>query len=132
MTVIGAGPIGMEMTQAYQRLGSLVTVIGEHVLPKEEVEAQEVMRKVFEREGVRFIYGRATAVRRQGDRIVVLATSGEAHSEMLLVASGRRPTVRGLDLERASVRYSESGIPVDNQLRTNVKHIFAAGDVIGI
>jgi pyruvate/2-oxoglutarate dehydrogenase complex dihydrolipoamide dehydrogenase (E3) component len=156
MTVIGAGPIGMEMAQAYQRLGSQVTVIGEHVLPKDEAEAQDVMRKVFEREGVRFIFGRATAVRRDGSEIIspawdpsnprgrlrgvqsdperefiVSATGGETRCEMLLVASGRRATVHGLDLEKAGVRYSEKGIPVDDQLRTNVKHVYAAGDVIG-
>ncbi len=131
MAVIGAGPVGMEMAQAYQRFGTQVTVIDERVLPKDEPEAQDVMRRVFDREGVRFITGRAAAVRRQYAGILVSTTDGETRCEMLLVASGRRPAVDGLDLERAGVRHSKNGIPVDDQLRTNVKHIYAAGDVIG-
>ena len=55
----------------------------------------------------------------------------EARGDLLLIASGRRPAVAGLDLEKAGVNYSEKGIPVDNQLRTNVKHVYAAGDVTG-
>jgi pyruvate/2-oxoglutarate dehydrogenase complex dihydrolipoamide dehydrogenase (E3) component len=50
---------------------------------------------------------------------------------MLLIASGRRPAVEGLDLERAGVNYTEKGVPVDDHLRTNVKNIYAAGDVLG-
>jgi pyruvate/2-oxoglutarate dehydrogenase complex dihydrolipoamide dehydrogenase (E3) component len=131
MTVIGAGPVGMEMAQAYQRFGSQVTLVDQHVLPNDEPEVQDVMRKVFEREGVRFITGLATNVRRDDDHIVVSTSAGGARSEMLLVASGRRPTIQGLDLEKAGVLHSDKGIPVDDQLRTNVKHIYAAGDVIG-
>jgi pyruvate/2-oxoglutarate dehydrogenase complex dihydrolipoamide dehydrogenase (E3) component len=119
------------MAQAYQRFGSQVTLVDQHVLPNDEPEVQDVMRKVFEREGVRFITGLATNVRRDDDHIVVSTSAGGARSEMLLVASGRRPTIQGLDLEKAGVLHSDKGIPVDDQLRTNVKHIYAAGDVIG-
>jgi pyruvate/2-oxoglutarate dehydrogenase complex dihydrolipoamide dehydrogenase (E3) component len=132
MIVIGAGPIGMEMAQAYQRLGAQVTVVGDRLLPKEEIEVQEVMSKVFTREGLQFVWGRATSVRKEGDEIVVqTAQGGAARGAMLLVASGRKPTVKGLDLEKAGVTYSDKGLPVDDQLRTNVKNIYAAGDVLG-
>src|SRR2546425_40620 len=131
LTVIGGGPIGMEIAQAYQRFGSAVTIIDERVLPKDEPEARNVMRRIFEQEGVRFVSGRADAVRSDAEQIVVSSAEGETRSEMLLVAAGRRPTVLGLDLEKAGVRYSEKGIAVDDQLRTNVKHIYAAGDVTG-
>jgi pyruvate/2-oxoglutarate dehydrogenase complex dihydrolipoamide dehydrogenase (E3) component len=131
MVVLGAGPIGMEMAQAYQRLGAAVTVVGEYLLPKEEPEVQEVMSAVFEREGLRFVWGRATSARMEGDEVVVATDSEEARGQLLLVAAGRRPTVEGLDLEKAGVAYSAKGIPVDQQLRTNVKHIYAAGDVVG-
>src|SRR5204863_7460797 len=90
-----------------------------------------VMRKVLEREGVQFVIGRARAVRSDGAQIVISSTAGEMRSDMLLMAVGRRPTVLGLDLKKAGVRYSDKGIAVDDQLRTNVKHIYAAGDVIG-
>jgi pyruvate/2-oxoglutarate dehydrogenase complex dihydrolipoamide dehydrogenase (E3) component len=131
LTVIGAGPIGMEMAQAYRRLGSEVTIIDEHVLPKDEPEAQDVIRRVFEREGIRFVIGRVNAVRSDGDKIAVFTAENETRGEMLLVAVGRRPTVHGLDLEKAGVKYSDKGIPVDDHLRTNMKHIYAAGDVVG-
>lgn len=131
MIVVGGGPIGMEMTQAYQRLGAQVTVVAERLLPKEEPEVREVMQRVFEREGIRFVWGRAKSARRDGDGIVIATDSGEARGDLLLVASGRKPVVDGLGLESAGVRYSEKGIPVDDQLRTNVKHIYAAGDVLG-
>ncbi len=131
MIVVGGGPIGMEMAQAYQRLGAQVTVVADRLLPKEEPEVREVMQRVFEREGVRFVWGRAKSARKEGDEIVVATDREEARGDLLLIASGRRPTVEGLDLEKAGVNYSEGGIPVDDQLRTNVKNIYAAGDVTG-
>jgi pyruvate/2-oxoglutarate dehydrogenase complex dihydrolipoamide dehydrogenase (E3) component len=131
MIVVGGGPIGMEMAQAYQRLGAQVTVLANRLLPKEEPEVREVIQRVFEREGVRFVWGRAKSVRKEGDDICVATDREEARGDLLLIASGRKPTVEGLDLEKAGVNYSEGGIPVDDQLRTNVKNIYAAGDVTG-
>jgi pyruvate/2-oxoglutarate dehydrogenase complex dihydrolipoamide dehydrogenase (E3) component len=131
MIVIGGGPIGMEMAQAYRRLGAEVSLVADRLLPKDEPEAREVMRRVFEREGVRFVWGRAKSVRKQGDEIVVTTDDEEVSGDLLLIASGRQPAVAGLDLEKAGVAYSEEGISVDSRLRTNVKHIYAAGDVTG-
>ena len=131
MIVVGGGPIGMEMAQAYQRLGAQVSVVADRLLPKDEPEVREVMQRVLEREGVRFVWGRAKSVHNSAGEIVVAAERGEARGELLLIASGRKPTVAGLDLEKAGVHYSEKGIPVDEYLRTNVKHIYAAGDVTG-
>lgn len=131
MIVVGAGPIGMEMAQAFQRLGSQVTVVGERLLPKEEIEVQTVMSRVFEREGMKFVRGVAKSARKDGDEIIVTTGTGEARGRLLLLAAGRRPTVRGLDLEKAGVVYTDKGVTVDDQLRTSAKHIYAAGDVIG-
>jgi pyruvate/2-oxoglutarate dehydrogenase complex dihydrolipoamide dehydrogenase (E3) component len=131
MIIVGGGPIGAEMAQAYQRLGAQVTIVADRLLPKDEPEARELIQRVFGREGVRFLWGRARSARTDGDEIVVAADRAEARGVLLLIASGRSPTVAGLDLERAGVDYSEKGIPVDGHLRTNVKHIYAAGDVIG-
>ena len=131
MIVVGGGPIGMEMAQAYQRLGAQVTVVAERLLPKEEPGVRELMQRVFEREGVRFAWGRAQSARKEGEEIIVATGSEEARGNLLLIAAGRGPAVAGLDLEKAGVNYSPSGIPVDDQLRTNVKHIYAAGDVAG-
>jgi pyruvate/2-oxoglutarate dehydrogenase complex dihydrolipoamide dehydrogenase (E3) component len=131
MIVVGGGPVGMEIAQAYQRLGSQVTVVADRLLPKEEPDVRELIQKVFEREGIRFVWGRAQSCRRDGNAITVSTDKGEAVGEMLLIASGRRPNLGGLDLERGGVTFSATGIPVDNHLRTNVKHIYAAGDILG-
>lgn len=131
MIVVGGGPIGMEMAQAYQRLGSRVSVVADRLLPKDEPEVRAVMRDLFEREGVRFVWGRAKSARMESEEIVVGTDREEVRGSLLLIASGRRPAVAGLDLEKAGVKYSQKGIPVDDQLRTNVRHIYAAGDVAG-
>jgi pyruvate/2-oxoglutarate dehydrogenase complex dihydrolipoamide dehydrogenase (E3) component len=131
MIVVGGGPIAMEMAQAYQRFGTQVSVVADRLLPKDEPEAREVMQRVFEREGVRFVWGRARSARKQRDEIVVTTDREEGRGDLLLIAAGRKPAVEGLDLEKAGVNYSSKGIPVDDHLRTNVKNIYAAGDVAG-
>jgi pyruvate/2-oxoglutarate dehydrogenase complex dihydrolipoamide dehydrogenase (E3) component len=131
LLVVGGGPVGVEMAQAYQRLGSRVTVVAERLLPKEEPEVRDVMQRVFEREGMQLLPARARSARQDGDDIVVGTDLGEARGDMLLIASGRKPAVDGLDLEKAGVDYSDKGIPVDDRLRTNIKNIYAAGDVVG-
>ena len=131
LVVIGGGPIGSELAQAYQRLGSHVTIIADRLLPKEDQDVRELIGRVFESEGLRLLNGRAKSVRSDGDGIVVSTDGEEVRGDMLLAASGRKPTVDGLDLEKAGVTYSKKGISVDERLRTNVKNIYAAGDVIG-
>jgi pyruvate/2-oxoglutarate dehydrogenase complex dihydrolipoamide dehydrogenase (E3) component len=131
MVIIGGGPIGTEMALAYQRLGAEVTVISEHVLSKEDPDVQQLIQSVLEKEGVRFVRERARSVQRNGSLVLVSTKQHQAQGEILLVAAGRKPNVDGLDLEKAAVRYSLRGVPVDDRLRTNVKHIYAAGDVTG-
>jgi pyruvate/2-oxoglutarate dehydrogenase complex dihydrolipoamide dehydrogenase (E3) component len=131
MIIVGGGPIGMEMAQAYQRLGSQVTIVTNSVLPKEEPHVQELMQSLLASEGVRFILEPAKSARRDGSAAVIATEHHEARGDLLLVAVGRRPTVDGLELQHAGVNHSPRGIPVDDQLRTNVKHIYAAGDVTG-
>ncbi len=131
MAIIGAGPIGVEMAQAYQRLGSQVTLIDVALLPREEPEARELILEVLRDEGVRYLEGLATAVRSDGNEVVIDTPSGQNRSELLLVATGRAPNLGALGLEKAGVRHSPKGIEVDDHLRTSVKHIYAAGDVTG-
>jgi pyruvate/2-oxoglutarate dehydrogenase complex dihydrolipoamide dehydrogenase (E3) component len=131
MIVVGGGPVGMEVAQAYQRLGAMVSVVADRLLPKDEPEVRELLQRVFEREGVRFVRGRARSTRKEGGEIVVATDGEEARGDLLLIACGRKPSVAGLDLEKAGVTYSDEGIPVDDRLRTNVKNIYVAGDVTG-
>jgi len=129
LVVVGGGPIGMEMAQAYQRLGSQVTIISHSILPKDEPEVREVMQGVFECEGVRFVLDSPKSMRSDGGVITIASEHQEIMGELVLIAVGRTPNVSGLDLEKAGVTYSQRGIPVDDRLRTNVQHIYASGDV---
>jgi pyruvate/2-oxoglutarate dehydrogenase complex dihydrolipoamide dehydrogenase (E3) component len=132
LIVVGGGPLGMELAQAFQRLGCQVTILASRLLPHDDPQAGAVLQRVFEREGVRWLPGRAIAVRQASQGIVVSSDAGpEAHAEAILVAAGRQPNVEGLGLDRAGVTHSARGIPVDDRLRTNVPHIYAAGDVLG-
>ena len=132
LIVIGGGPLGMELAQAFQRLGSQVTIVAPRLLPHDDPEAADVLHRVLEREGVRWLRGRANEVRQESAGIMVASDAGgQAHGERLLVAAGRRPNITGLALDRAGVAHSDRGIPVDDRLRTNVPHIYAAGDVLG-
>jgi pyruvate/2-oxoglutarate dehydrogenase complex dihydrolipoamide dehydrogenase (E3) component len=131
MIVVGGGPVGMELAQAYQRLGAQVTVVADRILPKEDADVQQLMRSLFEREGLRFVFERAKSARKDASSIVIATEHHEVRGDLLLIAAGRQSSVNGLGLEKAGVQYSAKGIAVDDHLRTNVKHIYAAGDVAG-
>jgi pyruvate/2-oxoglutarate dehydrogenase complex dihydrolipoamide dehydrogenase (E3) component len=131
LLVVGGGPIGCEIAQAYRRLGSRVTMIAEHLLPAEEPEVQEVLNRFFAQEGIERIAARASIVCREGEAITVETAAGKATGDLLFIATGRAPLVRNLGLEAANVRYSERGIEVNKFLQTTAGHIYAAGDVIG-
>ncbi len=134
LLIIGAGPIGMEMAQAYVRLGARVTIVDEVVLPNDEPEAGQVITHILAGEGAQFVDGLATAVSYANNQFT-LHVQGDItqtlSGDTLLIATGRRPNVNGLDLEKAGVNYSEQGIAVNKQLATSQSHIFAVGDCIG-
>lgn len=134
LMVIGGGPVGVEMAQAFRRLGASVTVVEQEsrLLPRDEPEASEVLAQVLEAEGITLRLGVAVArVWRRDKRIHLRANNHELAGDALLVAVGRRPNVEGLGLERAGVRYTKAGVEVDERLRTSQAHIYAAGDVTG-
>lgn len=137
LIVIGAGPIGCEMAQAHRRFGARVTVLDlARMLPKDDPEAVDVVRQRFLAEGIDTTEA-ANIVRvesRENGVAVVLKENGAERridGSHLLVATGRRPNVRRLNLEAAGVHHSLKGVEVDSRLRTSNKRIFAAGDVIG-
>ena len=131
LLVIGGGPIGCELAQAYRRLGSKVTIIAERLLPREELEVSELLNLIFAQEGIERLNGRAESARTEGEGITVCTAAGKVTGDLLLVAVGRAPLVRGLGLETANVRYTKNGIEVNEFLQTSTRHIYAAGDVIG-
>jgi pyruvate/2-oxoglutarate dehydrogenase complex dihydrolipoamide dehydrogenase (E3) component len=139
MIILGAGPIGTEMAQAFVRLGTQVTVVdmGHQILPKEDRDLANALQKTLESEGVRFqLNATIEAVRDLGrSREVRFRTADrQDHSltaETVLVALGRQANVEGLGLERIGVDFDRRGIQVDHRQRTSRRHIYAAGDVTG-
>lgn len=133
LIVIGGGPIGCELGQAFSRLGSQVTILTNvsRLMPRDEPEASEVIQRVFEKEGIKLHFD--SEIRRiwqNKDGIHVQDQNNEIAGDALLIAVGRRPNIKNLGLENAKVDYSERGILVDQKLRTSQKHIFAAGDCV--
>ena len=134
LLVLGGGPIGCEMGQAFRRLGAQVTLVEAEgqILPREEPEASQVLAEVLKAEGIELrLNAKAERTWQDEGEIHLVAGGDEILSNSLLVAIGRRPNVHGLDLEKAGVIYSANGIQVDDHLRTSQKHIYAAGDCIG-
>ncbi len=139
LIILGAGPIAIEMAQAFGRLGSKVTVVqrSDQILSKEDKDMADTVMEVLQSEGVTFYLNSSVmSVRDLGsEREVVMRNSAgkttELRGEQILVAMGRRANVEGLGLEGLGVEFSGKGIQVDNRLRTKQKHIYAAGDVTG-
>ena len=137
--VLGAGPIATEMAQAFNRLGTRVTVVQRsgQILSKEDKDMADGVMDVLSREGVTFCLDTSVlGVRDLGKEkeVSIKIKDGEERqikAEMLLIAMGRTPNLEGLNLEKVGVEYDRRGIKVDNRLRTAQKHIFAAGDVTG-
>ena len=137
LVVIGGGPIGLELAQAFRRLGAKVTVFEMlRALSTDDSEVAEIVVTQLRREGVE-IYERARVTNVEGGvgdvRVTAESSDGEvmANGTHLLVAAGRAPNVEGIGLDAAGVEYSPKGITVDHRLRTTNKKIFAIGDVTG-
>jgi len=139
MIILGAGPIGIEMAQAFSRLGSHVTVVNrsEQILGKEDKDMADAVQSVLESEGVTFFLGTAVkkAAAAGGQKVVTIKTSQretvDLKADAVLVAMGRSANVDGLHLDAAGVDVEPTGVAVNARLRTSQKHIYAAGDVSG-
>ena len=137
LIVLGGGPIGMELAQAFRRLGSEVTVLDmAEPLGNEDPECTAIVFDVFAREGITIRSGvKVERVRRLRQRIeVVLAgdTEETIQGTDLLVAIGRRPNIDALDLSAARVKYEPHGIAVNKRFRTSNRRVYAIGDVTGL
>jgi pyruvate/2-oxoglutarate dehydrogenase complex dihydrolipoamide dehydrogenase (E3) component len=137
LIVAGAGPVGLELAQAFRRLGSDVTVLeATEPLAGEDPECARIVLETLAREGVVVRSGVAiTRVRRVRARVEVVVTTAGGEETIdgtdLLVAVGRRPNLDGLGLEAAGIRHEAAGIVVDQRLRTSNKKVYAIGDVTG-
>ena len=138
MIVLGAGPIAIEMAQAFGRLGTKVSVIqrSDQILTKEDKDMADHVMKVLSDEGVTFYLNTSVINTREvGSEKEVVIKRGEevinVRGEIILVTMGREANLNVLGLKDLDLEFDRAGVKVDNRLRTNQKHIFAAGDVTG-
>ena len=137
--VIGAGPIGLEMAQAFERFGSQVCVLSqnEQIMPREDMEAAQLVEASMVNDGVVFETGvriqRVESKERESPATVVFEVEGKERRmtfDALLVATGRKPAVAELGLEAAGIAHDErTGIRVDDRLQTTNPSVYAVGDV---
>ncbi|MGH8905595.1 MAG: dihydrolipoyl dehydrogenase family protein [Egibacteraceae bacterium] len=135
LAVIGGGPIGVELAQAFRRLGSAVTVMqrGPHLIPRDDADMIALLEQQFAAEGIDVRLGAVVqGVRVEGAEKIVEVGDGEpVRADALLVAVGRSPNVKTLDLDRAGVETTPRGITINELLQTSQPHIYAVGDVVG-
>ena len=140
LLIVGAGYIALELGQMFRRFGTEVTILerGPGILAQGyEPEVGPTVARIFEKEGIRLLTGAEIhSVLAEKNGVVAVVSAGgekrELRAERLLIAAGRRPNSDQIAIEKAGVKLGEHGeVRVDEHLRTNVPHIFAAGDLIG-
>jgi pyruvate/2-oxoglutarate dehydrogenase complex dihydrolipoamide dehydrogenase (E3) component len=137
LAVIGAGPIGCELAQAFRRLGSEVTLFhrGGHILNREDADAAGIVQRAFVDEGIHLVLdAKLTRVERAGDGKVLYCETPRGAMRVavdeILVGAGRVPNVDGLGLETVGVAYDQrDGVTVNDRLQTTNSRIYAAGDI---
>ena len=138
LIILGGGPIGIELAQAANRLGSKVQLV--EMMPvlifREEKEFSIAIQKKLSDEGVALHLGaKATSVTAAGERISLSYDKDDGtnsiEADALLVAIGRKPNLEGLGLDNAGIKYNRKGIEVNSKLQTSRSHIYAIGDVVG-
>ncbi|MBA2286582.1 MAG: FAD-dependent oxidoreductase [Ktedonobacteraceae bacterium] len=136
--IVGGGPIGVELGQAFARLGTTVTIIQgpERILPREDPEVSAAVAGVLACEGVTIVTGaRFVKASRSGSKKIVTARQGEQlvsfEADEIVLALGRQPNVEGLGLEAVGIAYDAHGIKVNPYLQTSASDVFAIGDVTG-
>ena len=139
LTIIGGGPIGCELAQAFSRLGSQVSVIqnGPQLIPREEPSASEKIQHVFQKEGIKlYLSHSAHNVENKGKFIQIQIMNerrinSTLQTEALLIATGRKANIKKLKLNNTNIAHSTQGIQTDKYGRTTQKHIYAVGDCCG-
>lgn len=140
LLVIGGGPIGCELAQAFARCGTQVTMINRapHVLPRESVAAAAIVARHLQADGVRLeLSVQLTRVELRSGEILVhysggpdgAAASTEVAGDAVLVAAGRTPNIEQLDLPAAGIKSDQHGVTVNDRLQTSNRRVFASGDV---
>jgi pyruvate/2-oxoglutarate dehydrogenase complex dihydrolipoamide dehydrogenase (E3) component len=135
LAVIGAGPIGCELAQAFRRFGSEVTMLEmeSHVLMREDRDAAGIVENALRREGVRLVTGCAIerVEKRAAEKALMVRHGGGVEQivvDEILVGAGRAPALDGLELEAAGVEYDRGGVKVNDYLQSSNRRVYAAGD----
>jgi len=132
LLVIGGGPIGCEMAQAFALLGTTVTLVeaGPRILPNEDPDAADIVARHLGADGVRLMTGvEIREIGQAANRVTAAIETARISADALLVATGRSPNVEGLNLEGAGVKHGAAGVQVDDRLRSSNRRIYAAGDI---
>lgn len=140
LLVLGGGIIGLEMATVYSSLGVNVTVVEfmDQIMPGADADLVNVLQKRMTKKGIKFLLKtKVTAIEAKSDGLYVSmdgehATTEPLHFQQILLSVGRKPNGANINADKAGVQVDEKGfIAVDKQMRTNVSHIFAIGDVVG-
>ncbi len=138
IVVVGGGPVGVELGQAFERLGAKVTIVqrAERILPGEDPEMSQAVAGMLESEGIQIVTNaHFIKAARDGQKKVVTARQGDRllnfEADEIVLAVGRRPNVEGLNLEATGIESGEKGIKVNDYLQTTAPGVLAIGDVIG-
>jgi pyruvate/2-oxoglutarate dehydrogenase complex dihydrolipoamide dehydrogenase (E3) component len=137
LAVIGGGPIGCELAQAFRRLGCEVILFhsASHILNREDSDAAEILQQSFIRDGIRLILDCQTkrVEKKNGEKVIYFQCQGNEEGvavDEILVGAGRAPNVEGLNLESVGVKYDQrEGVAVNDRLQTTNPSIYAAGDI---
>ncbi|HYW04366.1 MAG TPA: FAD-dependent oxidoreductase [Gammaproteobacteria bacterium] len=135
LAILGAGPSGLELAQAFARLGSRVHLVelAPRLLPDEEADVTRELQAALADDGVRVHAGTRVTRVRTGEALRLELGQGPAlECDAILVTTGRRPNVERLDLDAAGVAVTQAGIRVDRRLRTSARGVYACGDVTGV
>ena len=140
MTVIGAGVIGLELGSVYARLGTKVTIIEylDYITPGMDAEVQKTFQRILKKQGVSFVMGAAVqsaSKSKSGGKVKYKLNKDESLHELdgdiILVATGRKPSTNGLGLDKLNIELTDRGqIKIDNEWQTKVPNIYAIGDVV--
>lgn len=134
LAIIGAGPIGCELGQAFHRLGTEVTLIASHndLLTKEDPEVSLVVEQQFIKEGIKILKDfRVEKIELNNEKKYLWSGNEKIITDEILVSTGRTPNLESLNLEVAGVQVSEKGVKINSKLQTTNPRIYACGDVIG-
>jgi mercuric reductase len=134
LLVVGGGPVGLEFAQMFSRFGSRVVLVqhADRISPRSDADATDELTTALEEEGVEIRTGtEISRVRRDGQEIVATVGDDEIRIAQILLSAGRAPNVEQLELDRVGIERTRAGISVDDQLRTSVDGVWAAGDVTG-